>query len=290
MSRVTCSTPSAPPLSQMTKDYLHMANDEVTGWVRGAERHWTTERPASLLLRQRIERKWSPQVDTPPLTKTASTVGSASAIPIGGGNYNGMAYSDGRVGGGVGGGRRRNSSGSSSGAMSGAVQISTIVAGSTEKGGTMGTGGRQAAADYVGVDGRKAEANKTHHERKQDDGGTSMVTMMDVVATTKDGVCGSGVVNVKSEKLSNVSGAGGTSSAAGEGGGGKKEGGAREGNGGGVKTEKLLNAKSEQSDAMDIDADDGEEDEEEEEEEEEEDDPVEVRTGWELFCVDGGRL
>lgn len=37
-----------------------MTDAEVTGWVRGPDRHWTTERPASLLLRQRVERKGNP--------------------------------------------------------------------------------------------------------------------------------------------------------------------------------------------------------------------------------------
>lgn len=55
-------------LAQMTKDYLNMPDSEVAGWVRGRERHWTTERPASLLLRRRIEQKWKPPAadSTPP--------------------------------------------------------------------------------------------------------------------------------------------------------------------------------------------------------------------------------
>ncbi|CAN0365315.1 unnamed protein product, partial [Laminaria digitata] len=45
-------------VANMTKEYLRMPDAEVTGWVRGLERHWTNERPANLLLRRRVEQKW----------------------------------------------------------------------------------------------------------------------------------------------------------------------------------------------------------------------------------------
>lgn len=38
----------------------------MTGWVRGSERHWTTERPMSFLLRKRIEQQWNPKPPPPP--------------------------------------------------------------------------------------------------------------------------------------------------------------------------------------------------------------------------------
>lgn len=67
----------------MTREYLNMPDSEVAGWVRGPERHWTTERPASLLLRKRIENKWNPPPPPPP-----SRYGSS-------GGYNGDTQSAG---------------------------------------------------------------------------------------------------------------------------------------------------------------------------------------------------
>ncbi|CAN0419627.1 unnamed protein product, partial [Ectocarpus fasciculatus] len=47
-------------VANLAKEYLHMPDAEVTGWVRGAERHWTAERPYNLLLRQRVEQRGNP--------------------------------------------------------------------------------------------------------------------------------------------------------------------------------------------------------------------------------------
>lgn len=61
-------SPPPPPrvFVQLARDYLGISEAEVTGWVRGSERHWTTERPTNILLRNRLERKWNPCEPAPP--------------------------------------------------------------------------------------------------------------------------------------------------------------------------------------------------------------------------------
>lgn len=63
---------------QMTKEYMGMGDTEVTGWVRGGERHWATERPVNLLLRRRVEHKWDDISNTPASTSTGVTFDAAS--------------------------------------------------------------------------------------------------------------------------------------------------------------------------------------------------------------------
>lgn len=57
---------------------MGMGDTEVTGWVRGGERHWATERPVNLLIRRRVEHKWDDIANTPAPTSAGATFDTAS--------------------------------------------------------------------------------------------------------------------------------------------------------------------------------------------------------------------
>lgn len=80
-------------IQQMTKEYLGMGDAEVSGWVRGGERHWATERPVNFLLRRRVEHKWDAIANAPASTSAGASFSAASASGgIGVGHHDGQEW------------------------------------------------------------------------------------------------------------------------------------------------------------------------------------------------------